>query len=150
MGKLSSVKHHLPSSGHSLSGIGWERPVPPAIREWSVFFTLPLTTWKWLWKFHGFLMDFCFHCIREQLVLTSLWLCFGNFWKGFESKAFWNAKHYFCDQLKTGPLTSHRYISLIFLWFLPCWLVMPFLFCLLQLYLTMRYIIQMPSHYSYC
>lgn len=152
MGRLSSVEHYAPFSGHSLSWIKWERrPVLAAIREWSVFSTLPLTTWKWLWKFHVLPMDFYFLCIREHLLSQAFDSALEIFErKGFESKAFWNAKHCFYYQLKTGPLTSRRYISLLLLWFLPRWLVMPFLFWLLQLYLTMRCIIQMPSHSSYC
>lgn len=35
MGKLSSVEYYSPFSGHSLSQIGWERPVPAASREQS-------------------------------------------------------------------------------------------------------------------
>lgn len=105
-------------SGHCLYWIGWERPVHPAIREWSVFSTVPLTIWKWLWKFHGLPIDFCFLCITEQLfsqAFDSVLEIFER--KGFKSKALWNAKHYFYCQLKIGPLTSDRYISLIFLWF---------------------------------
>lgn len=115
-----------------------------------VFSPLSLTTWKWVWKFHSLPMHFFFLCIRKQLFSQAFDCVLEIFErKGLENKVFWNAKHYFYYQLKTGPLTSHRHISLIFLWFLPRWLVMPFLFGLLQLYLTMRCIIQMPLHSSY-